>query len=198
MDFNKLDNELLKRDTIKSARDEEVEQFINMLEEHINNKENTKEQNICVVKDRNDEKLTLVNISNGVEYDIFIVKSNDEIAKLNFRNIFDNIYITSEKSFYNIDLGTKVIFRGNSCEIYDDSVEIKSEKAKANLEELFFNLNEEECTQYTVDKIKDDKVYLKGEDGGYFSIYKQAYPDFKQGDKIIRENRRYKKVRYYI
>lgn len=196
MDFNKLDNELLKRDTIKSARDEEVEQFINMLEEHINNKENIKEQNICVVKDRNDEKLTLVNISNGVEYDIFIVKSNAEIAKLNFRNIFDNIYITSEKSFYNIDLGTNVIFRGNSCEIYDGSVEIKNEKAKANLEELFFNLNEEEGTQYTVDKIKDDKVYLKGEDGGYFSIYKQAYPDFKQGDKIIRENRKYKK--YFI
>lgn len=193
MDFNKLDNELLKRDTIKSARDEEIEQFVNMLEEHINNKDNMKEQNICVVKDRNDEKLTLVNISNGVEYDIFIVKSNADIAKLNFRNIFDNIYITSEKSFYNIDLGTNVIFRGNSCEIYDASVEIKNEKAKANLEELFFNLNEEEGTQYIVDKIKDDKVYLKGEDGGYFSIYKQAYPDFKQGDKIIRENRRYKK-----
>ena len=33
--------------------------------------------------------------------------------------IFENIYGTSGKSFYNIDLGTNVILKGKNCEIYN-------------------------------------------------------------------------------
>lgn len=197
MELEKLQNDLNKEP--KNTREKEMEKFINQLEEFIkgnnpirNNLE--KDENICVVKDRKNERLTLVNISNGKEFDIFIAKSKNDIRMLNDNKIYNNIYEASKNSFYNIDLGTNVVLKGANCEIYDKDITIKNKTAMNKLEELYFNLNEEERSKYIVDKIKGDKIYLKGEEGGYFSIYKQAYPEFKKGDNIIRENRKYKKM----
>ena len=194
MELEKLQNDLNKEK--QSSREKEMETFINQLEEFIkdnnpirNNLE--KDESICVVKDRKNERLTLVNISNGDEFDIFIAKSQKDFEDLKNNKIFENIYGTSEKSFYNIDLGTNIILKDGNCEIYNKEITIKNKTAMNRLEELYFNLNEEEGIKYIVDKIENDKIYLKGEDGGYFSIYKQAYPEFKENDKVIRKNRKY-------
>ena len=152
-----------------------------------------KNEGICVVKDRNNEKLTLVDISNGDEFDIFITKSPKNFEKIN-NEMVEKIYETSEDSFYNIDLGTNVILKNKNCEIYEKDINITNKTAINKLEELYFNLNEEEGNKYIVYKIEDDKIYLKGDEGGYFSVYKQSYPEFKENDRVIRKNKRYMKI----
>lgn len=198
MELEKLQKNLEKEEP-KTVRKQEMEKFINQLEEFINNNNPIrnnieKDEGICVVKDRNNEKLTVVNISNGNEFDIFISKTPRNFEKINNNKIPEKVYETSEKSFYNIDLGTNVILKGKICEIYEKNINIKNKTAINKLEELYFNLNEEEGNKYIVYKMEDDKIYLKGEEGGYFSIYKQAYPEFKENDRVIRKNKRYIKI----
>lgn len=198
MELEKLQNNLEKEET-KTEREQKMEKFINQLEEFINNnnpiRNNNIEKNegICVVKDRNNEKLTLVDISNGDEFDIFITKSPKNFEKIN-NEMVEKIYETSEDSFYNIDLGTNVILKDKNCEIYEKDINITNKTAINKLEELYFNLNEEEGNKYIVYKIEDDKIYLKGDEGGYFSVYKQSYPEFKENDRVIRKNKRYMKI----
>lgn len=199
MELEKLQNNLEKEET-KTEREQKMGKFINQLEEFINNnpiRNNNIEKNegICVVKDRNNEKLTLVDISNGDEFDIFITKSSKNFEKIN-NEMVERIYETSEDSFYNIDLGTNVILKDKNCEIYEKDINITNKTVINKLEELYFNLNEEEENKYIVYKIEDDKIYLKGDEGGYFSVYKQSYPEFKENDRVIRKNKRYENISY--
>lgn len=189
-----LQGKNLEREKINEQKAKEMQEFINQLEEFVNNNNplrNKVEECICVVKDRNDEKLTVVNISSGEELDIFVVKSKEDEVKLNQANITNKLYEVSEKDFYHIDLGDNISLKDDHCKLYNERIEITNKEAFAKLEELYFNLKEEEGQIFTVDKITDEKIYLKGEEGGYFSLYKQAYPDLKEGSKLKKENGKY-------
>lgn len=193
MEIN-LNERNLGHNNIDDKKAKEMEEFINDLEKFVNEKNplrKEKNENICVVKDRKEEKLTLVDISNGKEFDIFIARNKEDIMQLKQANINKNIYEVSQKDFYNIDLGYNVVLNGNNCIAYDKDIEIKNEEALTKLEDLYFNLKEEEGQVFKVDKITNEKVYLTSEDGGYFSLYRQAYPNIKEGEKLKKENRRY-------
>ncbi len=192
-----LQGKNLERENIDKQKAKEMQEFINQLEEFVNNKNPLRkkgEESICVVKDRNDEKLTVVNISNGEEFDIFVSKSKEDKVKLNQANIKNNLYEVSEKDFYHIELGSNIILKDDHCKLYKEKIEITNKEAFAKLGELYFNLKEEEGQIFTVDKITDEKIYLKGEEGGYFSLYKQAYPYLQEGNKVKKENGKYNQV----
>ena len=189
-----LQGKNLERENINEKKAKEMQEFINQLEEFVNNNNplrKRQEESICVVKDRNDEKLTVVDISTGEEFDIFIAKSKEEKMKLNQANITNNLYKVSEEDFYHIYLGDNISLKYDYCKLYNEKIEITSKEAFAKLGELYFNLREEEGQIFTVDKITDEKIYLKGKDGGYFSLYQQAYPKLQEGDKLKKENRKY-------
>lgn len=189
-----LQGKNLERENIDKQKAKEMQEFINQLEEFVSDNNplrKRQEESICVVKDRNDERLTVVNISNGEEFDIFVAKSKEDKMKLNQANIRNNLYEVSEEDFYYIDLGNTISLKEDYCKIYNDKIEITNKEAFAKLGELFFNLKEEEGQLFTVDKLTDEKIYLKGEEGGYFSIYKQAYPNFKEGNIIKKEKGKY-------
>lgn len=175
-----------KRELIKETKKNEFKSFMEELNEYINI-----EEAIYVVTDRRDEMLKVISISTGEEYEIYIAKSFEELEKLNS----NKVYGISEDDFYKIDLGSNIILKNDKCKIYNRKIKIENIKAKNKLEELYFNLKEEEGMLYSVDKIKDEKIYLKGQDGGYFSIYKRAYPDIKNGDILKKENGRYNIVK---
>ena len=45
---------------------------------------------------------------------------------------------------------------------------------------------------FSVKKIDDDKIYLTNiQEGGYFSISKDKYPDFNVGDTLKKEHGKY-------
>lgn len=186
----------LNRENIKDKQSEEMEKFIDELQKFIEEKNPLRKEKVLsnqigVVKDRTDERVTIVDIENGNEFDIFIAKSEDDIKRLNNNNIFKNIYGVSEETFYNIDLGSNISLNKGKCQIYNQEVTIENSKAIQKLEELYFNLKEEEGHVYTVDRITDEKIYLKGNEGGYFSIYQKAYPNFEVGNTVKKENGKY-------
>lgn len=189
-----LQGKNLERETIEKQRAKEMEDFIHQLEKFVNNKNplrNKIEERICVVKDRKDERLTLVNIENGEELDIFLAKSEQDIKRLNERYSTNHIYRISEEDFYQIDLGESLSLEDGKCNVYHEKIDIKNKDAFQKLEDLYFNLKEEEGQEFTVDKITKDKIFLEGKEGGYFSIYKKAYPNFKIGNTVKKEDGKY-------
>ncbi len=149
-----------------------VTSFINELQNHLANSElNIKDGSKFVVTDINGETVSLVDISNGNELKV----STFEKETLN-----------------NIDLGSNIIFENNKFILTDEKFEITNLNAKAKLDDLYFNLEDEEGSLFSVKEIKDDKIYLTNtQEGGYFSISKEKYPDFKVGDILKKENGKY-------
>lgn len=124
-----------------------------------------------VVSDINDDIVSLIDISNG-----------NEIKTSNF----------TKDDLNNIDLGANIIFENNKFVITDEKFEITNLDAKAKLDDLYFNLEDEEGSLFSVKKIDDDKIYLTNtQEGGYFSISKEKYPEFKVGDILRKENGKY-------
>ena len=124
-----------------------------------------------VVTDINDNTVSLVNIENG-----------DELKTSNFR----------KEDFANLDLGSNVIFKDNRFSLTNEEFEITNLNAKSKLDDLFFNIDEEEGSLFSVKKIDDDKIYLTNiQEGGYFSISKDKYPDFNVGDTLKKEHGKY-------
>ena len=189
-----LERKKLERENLDEKKAKNMQEFIDQLQEFINSNNplrNNVEESICVVKDRNDEKLTVVNISNGEEFDIFVAKSKEDKAKLHQSNITNNLYQISKEDFYHINLGSNISLKNDQCKLYKEKIKITNKEAFAKLGELYFNLKEEEGQIFIVDKITDEKIYLKGKEGGYFSLYKQAYPNLKEGDILKKEKGEY-------
>ena len=151
--------------------------FVNNSSKYISN--TFLEGSIHVVRDINDNKISLVNSDNGQEVDIYIANSQDAINQLNKNGIFNNIYEMSDKDLYNLDLGSNVTFNVNKCVPYHG-------------EDLYFCLEQEKNAIFSVSEISGDKIYLSNtEEGGYFSIPKANHQDFKVGDLVKNVNGKY-------
>ena len=71
---------------------------------------------IYVVRDINDEKLSIVNIETGKESDIYVTCSNNKIEELQNRGISnDNIYEISKEDLYSLNLGSNVTIKNRKC-----------------------------------------------------------------------------------
>ena len=139
---------------------------------HLENAElNIENGSKFVVTDINDDTVSLVNIENG-----------DELKTSNFR----------KDDLINLDLGSNVIFKDNRFSLTNEEFEITNLNAKSKLDDLFFNIDEEEGSLFSIKKIDDDKIYLANiQEGGYFSISKDKYPDFNVGDTLKKEHGKY-------
>ena len=165
-------SDFLERNLTNSTKANElVSGFIQELQNHLENSElNIEDGSKFVVTDINDNMVSLVDISNG-----------NEIKTSGF----------SKDVLTDLDLGSNVIFENNRFVLTGERFEITNLEAKAKLDDLYFNL-EEEGSLFSVKKIDRDKIYLTNlEEGGYFSISKEKYPDFKVGDILKKENGKY-------
>lgn len=189
-DFNSLNNE---------PKDNFLGNLIDSLQNTLKNFiKNTHSPNlglkeyICVITDINNEKLSLVNIENGQDFDIYVTHSKDKTEELYSHGINDNIFEISKEDLYNLNLGSNIILKGGQCTLYHDEVEIKNSEAAAKLEDMYFCLEQEKNAEYLVSNISDGKIYLTDtKEGGYFSILKEAYPDFEVGDLVKNVNGKY-------
>lgn len=178
-----------------SEKNNEVTNFMNelktFLENSITNKisneqtlNNLKDGSIYVVTDIIDEKLSLLDIDDGNEFNVSISISNMDNSS--------NICYMQKEEFHKLDLGSNLIFKDGSLSIYDKDITITNSSVSSKLEDLYFNLSQEEGQVYVVDKVSDEKVYLTGQDGqGYFYVYKDLYPNFKVGDLVKKQNKKY-------
>ncbi len=166
-------SDFLEKNLINSTKANDlVSGFIKELQNHLEkNNLNIGNGSKFVVSDINDDIVSLIDISNG-----------NEIKTSNF----------TKDDLNNIDLGANIIFENNKFVITDEKFEITNLDAKAKLDDLYFNLEDEEGSLFSVKKIDDDKIYLTNtQEGGYFSISKEKYPEFKVGDILRKENGKY-------
>lgn len=144
---------------------QELQKFINK-----NDNKELVEGTKYVVRDMNDEKASLVNIENGDEIDI-------------------NAKLISKED---IDLGSAIIVKDGKYEPYDGEIQIKNKEAYAKLEEMYFNIEQEKGAVYSVSNITEEKIFLTDtKEGGYFSIPRNKYPNFKEGDLVKKEKGKY-------
>lgn len=147
---------------------------------------------IYVVRDINDEKLSIVNIEDGKESNIYIAFSKEQLEELHNKGISDNVYEMSKTDFYNLNLGSNLKISNNNCSIYYDEIKIENAEAAAKLEDMYFCLQEEKNATYSVLNVSDNKIYLTNtKEGGSFSIPKEAYPNLKKGDLVKNVNGKY-------
>ena len=166
-------SDFLEKNLINSTKANDlVSGFIKELQNHLEkNNLNIGNGSKFVVSDINDDIVSLIDISNG-----------NEIKTSNF----------TKDDLNNIDLGSNIIFENNKFVITDEKFEITNLDAKAKLDDLYFNLEDEEGSLFSVKKIDDDKIYLTNtQEGSYFSISKEKYPDFEVGDILRKENGKY-------
>ena len=126
-------SDFLERNLTNSTKANElVSGFIQELQNHLENSElNIEDGSKFVVTDINDNMVSLVDISNGNE-----IKTSG----------FNKDVLT------NLDLGSNVIFENNKFVLTDEKFEITNLEAKAKLDDLYFNLEEEEGSLFSVKK----------------------------------------------
>ena len=150
------------------------------------------EDTIYVIRDINDTNLSLVNTNTGEEVDIRVVDSKQKIDKSKDSEFFSNIYEISKEDLYNLNLGSNITLKNGKCIPYYGKVEIKNSEAANKLEDMYFCIEQEKNSTYSVSSISDTKIYLTDiKEGGYFSIPQEAYPDFKVGDLVKNINGKY-------
>jgi len=195
MDLDDLNSKLEHNKNIE-AKDNFLSNFINELQNVMKSfikgasSINVSDNSIYVVRDINDEKLSLINIKNGEEIDISVIDLNGD--SLNSKDISDNVYQMSKQDLYSLNLGSNVTLKNGKCTPYYDKIKIENPVAAAKLEDMYFCLEQEKNAIYSVTEVSEDKIYLTDtEEGGYFSIPKAAYPDFKVGDLVKNINGKY-------
>ncbi len=195
-DFIKELTKALNKNEEKSNTNsiEEFEKKLNQVKENrqeINNSKEISENDICVVYGMKDNKLTLINIENGKEFDIYITISQEDRKKLEEKDI-NNICQMNKNDFYNIDLGSKLIVKNNKFEIYNGEINIKDQEAFNKLDEMYSTIKEDENKNFIVKEITDEKIYLTYENGeGNIFIYKELYPELKIGDIVKKQEGKY-------
>lgn len=164
--------------------------------ERIMNTTNLEENKTYVVSDIRDNTINVVDIENGNEIKVYISTDNETLEKLNTKGIYDKIYEMEKSDFLNLNLTDNIIMKDDKLYSNSEKIEIKNNLAWRLLADLYMGEKETEGQRYEVAEVKENKVYLTNVDGtgGYFSIYKELYPDFKVGDIVQKNNRKYSKV----
>lgn len=150
------------------------------------------ENKIYVISDISDNSINVVDIDNGNEIKVYI--SIDEGIDLNSNN--NIIYKMDKFEFLKLNLTDNIIMKNNKLYSNTEKVEIKNDLAWRILADLYMEEEESEGMKYIVKEIKDNRIYLTNEDGtgGYFSIYKELYPNFEIGDIVLKEKKEYRKI----
>ncbi len=194
LEINKLKE--VNRNNISEKSEIDVEKFMKEIEEFVSEKQRhtlNNKNNLYVIQDRTDEKLSILNIVTGEEKDVFIIKSIEDLEKINQKEIHTPIYGVTEEDFYNLDLGNNISLEGGKCKRVKQELKIENEEVLSKLEDLYFSLKEEEGKIYEVKEKRGDKIYLSGSEGGYFGIYQKAYPELNVGDTVKKNNGKYVK-----
>lgn len=168
----KLSEFLEKNLTNSNKTNDFVSDFLQELKSHLNKAElNIENNSKFVVTDINNNTVSLIDISNGNELETTDISKED----LN-----------------NLDLGSNIIFKDNKFALTNEKFEITNRDVKLKLEDLYFCLEEENNDLFSVQKIDDNKIYLTNlEEGGYFSISSEKYPDFKVNDILKKVDGKY-------
>lgn len=182
--FNFLNNNNNKNDNF-------ITEFLESLENAMQKSSNSNstqilnslsEDSIYVITDINDKKLSLTDIDSGIETDIYV----------DFTDQNNNSYSISKEDFRTLDLGKFVTVKNNSVIPFNNDVKIENKSVAAQLEDIYFCLEQEKDAIFSVTGISDDKIFLTDtKEGGYFSILKEIYPDFKTGDLLKKVDGKY-------
>lgn len=164
--------------------------------ERIMNTTNLEEDKTYVVSGIRDNAIKVVDIENGNEIKVYISTDSETLNKLNNNGIYDRIYKMDKSEFLNLNLTDNIIIKDDKLYSNSEKIEIKNNLAWRLLSDLYMGERETDGQRYEVADIKENKVYLTNADGsgGYFSIYKELYPDFEIGDIVQKNNRKYIKV----
>ncbi len=140
--------------------------------------------------------IKVVDIENGNEIKIYVTTDNESLKRLKNEGIYNKIYAMDKSAFLNLNLTDNIIMKDNKLYSNSEKIEIKNNLAWRLLSDLYMGEIETEGKQYKVEEIKDNEVYLTNADGtvGYFTIHRELYPDFKVGDTVQKNNRKYNKV----
>ena len=187
MDLNFKDLEPKKSNNFISNFIDELSKALDKtVNSNIHNSMNLEEGSIYVVQDFNDEKFSLVDVNTGEESTVYITYDENRIDS--------NVFQMSKNDFYSLDLGSNLIFQNGKLSVYNGKFSLCN-KAASKLEDMYFSIEQDKNSTFLVDKITDKKIFLTYSDGsGYFSIYKEAYPDFQVGDSLKKENGKYVKL----
>lgn len=188
--FNSLNNE--PKDNFL---DNLIDSLQNTLKNFIKNSHSPNldlKESICVITDINDQRLSLVNIEEGQNFDIYVTHSKEQEQELRKQGITNNIFEISKEDLFSLNLGSNLCLKNNQCTLYHGKIEIKNSEAATKLEDMYFCLEQEKNAKYLVSNISDGKIYLTNtKEGGYFSIIEEAYPNFKIGDLVKNINGKY-------
>ena len=182
--FNFLNNNKNKNDNFITEFLESLKKAVQQYSKSNNSQHSNvlSKNSIYVITDINDKKLSLTDIDSGQEKEIYV----------DFTKSKNNTYNISKEDFSLLDLGNFLTLKNNSINLFNDSVEISNEAVAAKLENMFFCLEQEKDSVFSVTEISDNKVFLTNiKEGGYFSISKEIYPDFKVGDLLKKVNGKY-------
>ena len=176
-----------------------------------------KEEKKYVVSDISETSISLVDIENGDELNInleFVNISNSWTESNEKENHSyttkdkkmstieetesdkTNTYKINKKDFLELNLTDTIKLENNQLYVSHENVEIKNDLAWRLLEDIYISEEETEGMQYKVVEIKENKIYLTNYDGtgGYFSIFREVYPELEVGDVVEKHNKKYIKI----
>ena len=156
-----------------------------------------KENKTYVISDIYDNRLQVVDIENGDEIEIYVLTGDENLDKFNDMKLCNRVYTMNRLEFLNLNLTDNVVLKNGMLNANTDEVKIKNDFAWKLLSDLYESRITDNGKMYEIKDIKENKLYLTNADGsgGYFSIYQELYPDFKVGDIVQRNNRKYDKVK---
>ena len=195
MDLFNLQNNIFNKKNSNEPNDGKIGEILNEVKEKLENDKNVKngkESDIFVVSDISDNKITIVDPKSGKEKEYLLkIKGLEFKNKENSKNL--EVVEMEKSDFLNLNITDNVKISDGKCIVTNEQIKIENENAMEILSDLYMNEKEMEGQEFKICEEKENKLFLTNNDGtgGYFSIYKEAYPDFKVGDVVKRVNKKY-------